>query len=133
MQQPTSSPMIVSVHTHHIALPPHAGLRLKTRVVRTLNRFADGIAQLELTLKDTTGRRGQRDKLCMLKAKLANGRQIIVIDRSAKLPKAFVSCLRRSRALIARELKRRRRHRHPDQKRLAATAAFSTEPQGAPA
>jgi hypothetical protein len=61
-----------------------------------------------VTLKDINGPRGGRDKVCMLRAELADGGQIVVIDRSSKMRHAIFGCLRRSKSLIAREVKRRR-------------------------
>lgn len=100
--------MNIRLETHHVVLPSNSGANLAARVGRVFSRLASGISNLHVTLKDINGPRGGRDKVCMLRAELAGGGQIVVIDRSSKMRRAIVSCLRRSRSLIAKEVKRRR-------------------------
>lgn len=116
--------MNVQLETHHVVLPNNAGASLTARVARVFSRLASGISNLHVTLKDINGPRGGRDKVCMLRAELADGGQIVVIDRSSKMRRAIVGCLRRSKSLIAKEVKRRRmqsrrRHRIKDTPLLA--------------
>ncbi len=100
--------MNVRLETHHVVLPNNSGANLAARVGRVFSRLASGISNLHVTLKDINGPRGGRDKVCVLRAELAGGGQVVVIDRSSKMRRAIVSCLRRGRSLVAKEVKRRR-------------------------
>ncbi len=104
--------MKVNVKTHHVTLPSNAGTRLAARARIALARFQHAIAGLELTLKDVNGPRGGADKVCVLRARMADGRQIIVIDRNTHLRRAIGRSLRRAKALIAKQLARRHLRRH---------------------
>ncbi|HEY5719355.1 MAG TPA: hypothetical protein VIX81_03360 [Gammaproteobacteria bacterium] len=100
--------MNVKVQSRHVAIPRNAGAGLATRVQLVLARFSDSIARLELTLKDINGPRGGRDKVCVVRAQLVDGRQLVVIDRNASLRRAIGRALHRTKALIAGRLQRRR-------------------------
>jgi hypothetical protein len=100
--------MDIRLETQDVALPPRAGQALNSRVAETFARLSSGIARLHLTLKDINGPRGGRGKVCVLRAELAGGGHVVVTDRSARLGRAIVRCMRRGRARIAMELRRRR-------------------------
>ncbi len=100
--------MNVTLEARHVALPRHAGPSIVTRVRTVLSRFAGKVARLDVTLKDINGPRGGRDKVCVLRAELADGGQVVVVDRDTRLRVALNGCLRRSRQLLSRELRRRR-------------------------
>lgn len=100
--------MEIRVDARNVELPSNAGVRLRARVQRVLARLTAGVTRVHLTLKDVDGPRNGRGKVCMLRAELSGGGQVVVVDRSVRLGRAFVRCLRRSRRIISREIKRRR-------------------------
>ena len=100
--------MNVNVQAKHVSMPRNAGTDLATRVQLVLARFSDRIARLEMTLKDINGPRGGKDKVCVVRAQLVDGRQVVVIDRNTSLRRAIGRALHRTQALIAGRLQRRR-------------------------
>ncbi len=100
--------MDIRVDARNVALPSRSIKSLAARIGHQLSRVKTRIARVHITLKDVNGPRGGRDKVCVLRAELTNGRQIVVVDRSAKLGRAIVRSVRRSRNLIDRDIKRRR-------------------------
>lgn len=113
--------MNVRLTTQHVEVPPSSGEALTERVRQTLARLGDRIRGVQMTLKDINGPRGGRDKVCLLRAELTDGRQIVVVDRSDRMRDAISSCLRRTKALVAKQVKRRgSRHRRLSLRREAA-------------
>ncbi len=112
--------MEIQVTTQDVELPDNGAAQMARRVSRRLARLRDQIARLHLTLKDASGAQGGRDKVCMLRAELVNGGEVIVIDRSRRMLRAFLRCLRRARTVIAREASRRKLERRRLGRRLAA-------------
>lgn len=100
--------MNVNVQTQDVVIPRNDGASLAERARIVLARFKDRITRLELTLKDINGPRGGRDKVCMVRAELIDGRQIIAIDRNTTLRRAIGGSLRRAKALIANGMARGR-------------------------
>ncbi len=109
--------MEITLQAHRVALPRRSRLRLRERIRSGFGHFGQRIASLRVTLKYVNGPRGGRDKMCVLRAALSDGGQVVVIDRSDSLRQALSRCLRRSRRAIDREIKRRyraaRRSRRP--------------------
>ena len=101
--------MNVNVQAHHVTLPSNAGARLAERARIVLARFRDGITRLDMTLKDVNGPRGGKDKVCVVRAEMADGRQIIVIDRNTHLRRAIGRSLQRAKAMIANHIARQHR------------------------
>ena len=101
--------MNVNVCCQHVTLPSNAGTRLADRARIVLARFRDDIARLDMTLKDINGPRGGKDKVCVVRAEMIDGRQIIIIDRNTSMRRAIGRALQRAKALITREFSRRRR------------------------
>ena len=100
--------MNITVQAHHVSLPNHAGTSLADRARVVLSRFVEGIDRLDLTLKDVNGPRGGKDKVCVVRADLVDGRRVIVIDRATSLRRAIGRALQRAKGRIANELQRRR-------------------------
>lgn len=103
--------MHVELETHGVVIPRNEGQVLITRIHESFARVRNRIARMHLSLKDENGPRGGRDKVCLLRAVLTNGREIVVRDRSSKLARAIGRSIRRGRALIAHELKLSRTRR----------------------
>jgi len=101
--------MEVLLNAHGVALPPNSRSVLARRINVALARLAQGVPRLHVNLKDVNGPRGGRDKVCVLRAELVSGGQVVVVDRSAKMRRAINRCLRRARVVIARESRKRRR------------------------
>ncbi len=100
--------MHVNIQTHHVALPSHASRDLAGRARAVLARFGSGIARIEMTLKDINGPRGGKDKECVVRAELVDGRYIVVIDRDVSMRRSIANALRRAKLLIANEMRRRK-------------------------
>lgn len=113
--------MNVNVQTHHVVLPRHASRDLAHRARTVLERFSSGIARVEMTLKDINGPRGGKDKECVVRAELVDGRTLVVVDRNASMRHSIGNALRRVKLRVANELRRRKdrmragkRRRHAD-------------------
>ena len=115
--------MNVIIETHHVTLPPHADSDIAARMRSVFSRLASRVARLKVTLKDINGPRGGRDKVCVLRAELVDGGEIVIEDRSDRLRTAVNACLKRGRTAISRELKRRR----SDRRRVFAAAEPDAE------
>ena len=120
--------MNVTVETQHVYLPRHADESIVNRAQKVFSRMASRISHLTVTLKDVNGPRGGQVKVCVLKAQLIDGGQVLVVDRSAKLRNAVSSCFKRSKLLISKELKRRNRHRPRIRQFVPAPASGQPEP-----
>jgi hypothetical protein len=101
--------MQVFLESSGLALPSNEGQVLAARFRSAFERFEYRIARLCVNLKDVNGPRGGRDKVCMIRVELTKGGQIIVRERTFRLRRAIAKSIRRARALVAHELKRRGR------------------------
>ncbi len=119
--------MEIRVDARNVEIPARSTRSLADRINRLLSRLKTRIARVHITLKDVNGPRGGRDKVCVLRTELTNGRHIVVVDRSAKLGRAIVRCVRRSKLLIDRDVKRRRDRLRSDLKTAASTVATEGE------
>ena len=119
--------MQVSLHAQGVALPRNSRRALVRRISLVLERFAHGVARLHVSLKDVNGPRGGRDKVCILRAELASGGAVVVIDRSEKMRRAITRCLRRARLVITRESRKRRRLARRGASRVHANEAFQRD------
>ncbi len=108
--------MEVRVQTHKVELPGKSRTELAERIQRSFSRLSSRVARLHVTLKDINGPRGGRDKVCVIRAELRDGGEVMVADRSSRLENALMRSLRRGRGLIDREVHRRqalKRKRQP--------------------
>jgi hypothetical protein len=99
--------MEVKVQTHKIELPGKSRTELAERIRDSFSRLSSRVARLHVTLKDINGPRGGRDKVCVLRAELRDGGEVMVVDRSSRLRSALMRSMRRARGLIDREVQRR--------------------------
>ena len=116
--------MDIRLQTQHVTLPRRALSRIRDRVRSGLDRMTERVARLQVTLKDINGPRGGRDKVCILRAELVDGGQVVVIDRAANLRRAIARCLQRSKRVIDREVKRRHRARRRSQRQMVLPSAI---------
>jgi hypothetical protein len=100
--------MDIQIETQNVEIPPNSSRILRKRVRKAMDHAGLQISRLHLTLRDSNGRKGGRDKICTVRATLATGGEIVVVDRSHKLREGLFRALRRSRGVIRRELIRRR-------------------------
>lgn len=103
--------MNVTVETQHVALPPHGEESIAERAQTVFSRHSSRISYLIVTLKDINGPRGGEDKICIVRAQLADGGQVLVVDRNTRLRNAVSGCFKRAKLLVCKEIKRRQRHR----------------------
>ncbi len=100
--------MEILVHSHNVVLPPHGSAEIATRIRFMFGRLATNVSRLHVTLKDVNGPRGGRDKVCVIRAELAGGGQVVVQDRSVRMRRAIGRGLRRSKAIVTEQVRRRR-------------------------
>jgi hypothetical protein len=103
--------MNVTFETHHLSLPRHGNQSIAKRAQAVFSRLSTRISHLNVTLKDVNGPRGGKDKICIVRAQLADGGQILVVDRSTRLRNAVGGCFKRAKLLVSKEVKRRQRQR----------------------
>ena len=115
--------MDIQIETQNVDIPPHATTRLRSRIKKAMNKTGLQIARLHLSLREVTGKRGRREKVCTVRATLETGGEVVVIDRSGKMRESLFRALRRSRTVIRRELVRRRQRERKI--RFSAQAALA--------
>ncbi|MDJ0926693.1 MAG: hypothetical protein QNJ73_03495 [Gammaproteobacteria bacterium] len=103
--------MNIRVNTQDIELPARGVTALRDRIRRAFMSVADCVTALHVTLKDVNGPRGGRGKVCVLRAELTDGGQVLIVHRSRTMRRALVRCLRRGRRKVRGEVQRRRRRR----------------------
>ena len=103
--------MEVQIETQNVDIPVNGSRGLAQRVRKSMSHLGSHIIRLHLSLRDVNGVKGGRDKVCTLRATLASGGEVVVVDRNRQVRKALFSALRRSRVAINRELKRRRQQK----------------------
>jgi putative sigma-54 modulation protein len=103
----------IQLRTQEIEIPRNGVRDLSRRLADRFSGMAFRIARLHVTLKDVNGPRGGLDKVCILRAELAGGGEILVRDRSSHLRRAIDRCARRLKHAVGRETRRRKsRMRH---------------------
>jgi ribosome-associated translation inhibitor RaiA len=100
--------MDIQIETQNVEIPPHSSKRLNSMIRQAMNKAGLQISRLHLSLRDVNGKKGGRDKVCTVRATLATGGEIVVVDRGHKMRESLFRALRRSRSVIRRELVRRR-------------------------
>ena len=116
--------MDIQIETQNIEIPRHSSKRLRQRIRRAMNQAGLQIARLHLNLRDVNGNKGGRDKVCTVRATLATGGEVVVVDRGTGMRESLFRALRRSRSLIRRELVRRRQQER--KMRFSAQTALTT-------
>jgi ribosome-associated translation inhibitor RaiA len=101
--------MRLSIHAHHLTLPPDLPAFLQKHVTRPLARLFDGpAAELSLHLDDERPRRGGVDQQCRLSFRMPNTRTLHVEAVSDDLHKALLDATDRLKRLVRRELSKMR-------------------------
>jgi ribosome-associated translation inhibitor RaiA len=100
--------MDIQIETQNVEIPPHATTRLRSRIRKAMDQAGLQITRLHLTLRNVNGKKRRHEKVCTVRATLATGGEVVVVDRSGKMRESLFRALRRSRSVIRRELTRRR-------------------------
>ena len=101
--------MRLSIHTHHLALPPDLPAFLQKHVTRPLARlFDDPAAELSVHLGDERPRRGGVDQQCRLSFRIPNARTLHVEAIADDLHKSLLEAVDRLKRLVRRELSKMR-------------------------
>lgn len=101
--------MNIQIETQDVSLPANSLPKLRKQIARSMNNVSEQINRLHLTMRDVNGAKGGYDKVCTVRATLVDGGELLVMDRSNRLPRALFRGLRRIKRSIRRDLKRRRR------------------------
>ncbi len=121
--------MNVTVETSRVFLPRKTRGTLQTVVGRAFSQLNRRVKRVRMTLERVPGAHRDRQKVCMISAELADGGQVVVVDRRDKLRRAMIQCLRRSKALVAYEVRRRqlrkRQRAHVSDETLTAGLALT--------
>ncbi len=101
--------MRLSIHAHHLTLPPDLPTFLEKHVTRPLARlFDDSAAELSVHLADERPRRGGVDQTCRVSFRMPNARTLHVEAREDDLHKALLDATDRLKRLVRRELAKMR-------------------------
>ncbi|XOV85599.1 MAG: hypothetical protein ACFHXK_10890 [bacterium] len=103
--------MEVQIETQNVEIPVNSSRNLAERVRKSMSHVGNHVLRLHLSLRDVNGLKGGRDKVCTIRATLASGGEVVVVDRNKQVRKALFNALRRGRVVINRELKRRRQQK----------------------
>lgn len=76
---------------------------LTRRINRTLGVLTCQVTGIRLRMRDAALGAGNEDKLCVIRAALTNGREIVVVARDKDYRRAIRRCLHRGRMAIERE------------------------------
>jgi ribosome-associated translation inhibitor RaiA len=131
--------MRLSIHAHHLAVPPDLPVFLEKHVTRPLARAFDGpAAELEVHLLDARPRRGGVDQECRLSFRMPGTRTLHVESVDDDLHKALLASVERLKRLVRRELSkmrapsRRATHRPLGRTWRERTTRSGTTPAGDP-
>lgn len=100
--------MQVLLETQHISLPRNSRLALIGRIRRIFSHAAQHVHSLQIQLRGTNAFKGGIDKLCTVRAKLADGSIVVIHERNAHLATALYQGVRLMRKSIVRKVMKRR-------------------------
>ncbi len=101
--------MRLTIHAHHLTLPPDLPEFLEKHVTRPLARLYDDPAvELAVHLGDERPRRGGVDQQCRLSFRMPNARTLHVGGVEDDVHKALLGCADRLKRLVRRELSKMR-------------------------
>jgi ribosome-associated translation inhibitor RaiA len=132
--------MRVSIHAHHLALPPNVASFLRKHVTVPLARLFDHpAAELSVHLGDARPRKGGVDQECRISFRMPGTRTMHVESVDDDLFKALLAASDRLKRLVRRELEKMRSpSRRPTHRPLGRTwrersTREGTTPDGEPA
>lgn len=101
--------MRLSIHTHHLRMPPDLPAFLHRHVTQPLARlFDDSAAELSVHLGDERPRRGGVDQVCALSFRMPGTRTLRVESKQDDLHKSLLDSADRLKRLVRRELEKMR-------------------------
>lgn len=101
--------MRLTIHAHHLTVPPDLPAFLQKHVTRPLARlFDDSAAELSVHLGDGRPRRGGVDQECRLSFRMPNARTLHVEAVEDDVHKALLGAAERLKRLVRRELSKMR-------------------------
>lgn len=101
--------MRLTIHAHHLTLPPDLPAFLEKHVTRPLARLTDDpAAELAVHLGDERPRRGGVDQHCKLSFRIPNARTLHVETVEDDVHKALLDATDRLKRLVRRELAKMR-------------------------
>lgn len=101
--------MRLTIHAHHLTLPPDLPAFLEKHVTRPLARLTDDpSAELAVHLGDERPRRGGVDQHCKLSFRIPNARTLHVETVEDDVHKALLDATDRLKRLVRRELAKMR-------------------------
>ena len=101
--------MKLTIHAHHLRLPPDFPPFLRKHVTRPLARvFDDPAAELSVQLEDSLPHRGGLDRTCRLSFRMPGTRTLHVESVQQDLKVALLDASARLRRLVRRELEKMR-------------------------
>jgi len=100
--------MQILLETQHISLPRNSRQALIGRIRRIFSHAAQHVHSLQVQLRSTNTFRGGVDKLCTVRAKLADGSLVVIHERNTHLATALYQGVRLTRKSILRTVMKRR-------------------------
>ena len=132
--------MRLSIHTHHLALPPDLGEFLQKHLTRPLVRLLDDpAAQLSVHLGDLRRKKGGIDRACRVSLRIPGARVLHVESTQDDIHASLQDAGERLRRLVKRELEkmrsdsRRPMHRPLGRSWRERSSRRGVTPDGAPA
>ena len=74
--------MEVLIETQNVDIPANGASSLRQRVAKVMRNLSANVIRLHLSLKDVNGQKGGRDKVCTVRATLAEGGEVVVVGSS---------------------------------------------------
>ena len=99
--------MQVLIHTSNVTLSKQARKLIKNKILSSLQRFDNGVKQVDLYLKDVNGPKGGVDKECTINIKADNQNLLIVRSKAASIFSVVKQCAVKSKLLLANRSKRK--------------------------
>ena len=100
--------MQISIETGNTQLPNNSRASLEQRILKKLGRLADRVLFLRVSMNTTSQKKGRKCSECKFSAQLATGGQIIVVQHSRNMARAFFKGIRRLCRLVKKQPRRAR-------------------------
>ncbi|MBT0586514.1 HPF/RaiA family ribosome-associated protein [Alteromonas oceanisediminis] len=100
--------MHIKINSRDFSITPALQQFIEAKIQFALNRYAQRIRVLEISLKDINGPRGGIDKQCTIKMKINQFKTLVVEDTSADAYESVVACTQRAKRRMERHYTRAR-------------------------
>lgn len=124
--------MNITIHAHHLALPPDLSSFLEKHVTKPLSRvYDDSAVELAIHLGDARPQKGGVDQECRLVFRMPGAKQINVGSVQDDLYKALLDATKRLQRIVKREIaKMRSGTRKPQHRPLGRTYRLRSTRRG---